>query len=92
MIGMCKPELLWSGSGYFFKGFDQVTAVGKAGILADVGQIEAGEQEIILDLGNPYEFNVILTGLSIQPAEAGGKIRIAHPAAQSQILDQQRFI
>ena len=69
--------LLWCHSLPLFEGADQVTAVGKAGLLADIRQILVCEKQQIRRFVNAGKFNIFLAGLIVGFPEKLRKIRSA---------------
>ena len=73
--------LLWCHSLPLFEGADQVTAVGKAGLLADIRQILVCEKQQIRRFVNAGKFNIFLAGLIVGFPEKLRKIRVTSAQA-----------
>ena len=83
------PPLLRGLSPPFAESADQVAAVGEAGFLSDIVQIQIGKQQKFLNLVHPGKFDIFLAGLVVRLAEEAGKMRVTHAAQPGQLLNLQ---
>ena len=83
--------LLWCHSLPLFEGADQVTAVGKAGLLADIRQILVCEKQQIRRFVNAGKFNIFLAGLIVGFPEKLRKIRVTHTAHLRKLMYTKRL-
>ena len=91
-VGVLYAELLGRDIFVFPKSLNHMAAVGEASRLADVRHIVICEKQHVRCLDYADIFDILFAGAPVELAELLGKERVAHVAAQGELLDLERLV